>query len=76
MFPALICFRISYCLTLAGVLRYVLRMLNEGDSMVAPALRVLGNMATGSDDLTQVCLRSYLYEYFIVMNTRYMNTTI
>lgn len=37
----------------SGVLPFVLNMLRETDSMTAPALRVLGNMATGNDDLTQ-----------------------
>ncbi|CAI4226652.1 unnamed protein product [Auanema sp. JU1783] len=37
----------------SGVLPTVLKFLREGDTLVAPALRVLGNMATGNDELTQ-----------------------
>lgn len=37
-----------------GVLPIILNFLREQDAMVAPALRVLGNLATGNDELTQV----------------------
>lgn len=37
----------------SGVLPYIIQFLRENDAMVAPALRVLGNMATGCDELTQ-----------------------
>ena len=37
-----------------GVLPVILSFLREQDAMVAPALRVLGNLATGNDELTQV----------------------
>ncbi len=39
----------------SGALPLVVRMLStESDSQMAPALRVLGNVATGSDQLTDV----------------------
>ncbi|MFH4983336.1 hypothetical protein AB6A40_010045 [Gnathostoma spinigerum] len=38
-----------------NVMAFVLKMLNsENDAAIKPAIRVLGNFATGSDDLTQV----------------------
>lgn len=37
----------------SGILPYVVDLLRDTDAMVAPALRVLGNMSTGNDDLTQ-----------------------
>lgn len=32
----------------------MIKFLSDSDAMVAPALRVLGNMSTGNDELTQV----------------------
>ncbi|GMT01915.1 hypothetical protein PENTCL1PPCAC_24089, partial [Pristionchus entomophagus] len=37
----------------AGIMPHVFKHLSEDDGLVAPALRVLGNMATGNDSLTQ-----------------------
>ncbi|GMR54988.1 hypothetical protein PMAYCL1PPCAC_25183, partial [Pristionchus mayeri] len=40
----------------AGIMPLVFKHLSEDDGLVAPALRVLGNMATGNDDLTQTVI--------------------
>ncbi|KAF8369097.1 ima-2, partial [Pristionchus pacificus] len=40
----------------AGIMPFVYKHLSEDDGLVAPALRVLGNMATGNDVLTQTVI--------------------
>ncbi|GMT29369.1 hypothetical protein PFISCL1PPCAC_20666 [Pristionchus fissidentatus] len=40
----------------AGLMPFVYKHLTEDDGLVAPALRVLGNMATGNDSLTQTVI--------------------
>lgn len=60
----------------SGVLPYVIEFLRESDAMAAPALRVLGNMSTGNDDLTQCVVDLKTLDQIIPLSEQSKSTTV
>ncbi|WKY01705.1 hypothetical protein Q1695_015594 [Nippostrongylus brasiliensis] len=60
----------------SGVLPYVIQFLQDSDNMVAPALRVLGNMSTGNDELTQCVVDLKTLDEIIPLSERSKSTTV
>ncbi|XGW13820.1 hypothetical protein V3C99_000261 [Haemonchus contortus] len=60
----------------SGVLPHVIKFLSDSDAMVAPALRVLGNMSTGNDELTQCVVDLKTLDEIIPLSERSRSTTV
>ncbi|ETN71473.1 Armadillo/beta-catenin-like repeat protein [Necator americanus] len=60
----------------SGVLPHVIEFLRDSDVMVAPALRVLGNMSTGNDELTQCVVDLNTLDEIIPLSERSKSTTV